>query len=61
MQDLLDEKILKKKITAALEPKRLMLRPHAKDPQLDLHAMTEEYLMFGHRLEKYITDTSRLI
>jgi adenylosuccinate synthase len=61
VQDLLDEKILKKKITAALEPKRLMLRPHAKDPQLDLHAMTEEYLMFGHRLEKYITDTSRLI
>ena len=61
VQDLLDEKILKKKITAALEPKRLQLRPHAKDPQLDLHAMTEEYLRFGHRLEKYITDTSRLI
>src|SRR4030081_3674162 len=61
VQDLVDDKILKKKIVAALEPKRLMLRPHAKDPQLDLHAMTEEYLMFGHRLEKYITDTSRLI
>jgi adenylosuccinate synthase len=61
VQDLLDEKILKKKITAALEPKRLQLRPHAKDPQLDLHAMTEEYLRFGHRLEKYITDTTRLI
>ena len=29
---------------AALEPKRLMLRPYAKDPQLDLHTMTEEYL-----------------
>src|SRR5947199_8436069 len=61
VQDLLDEKILKKKIAAALEPKRLMLRPHAKDPQLDLHAMTEEYVTYGHRLEKYITDTSRLI
>src|SRR3989440_641069 len=61
VQDLLDEKILKKKIAAALEPKRLMLRPHAKDPRLDLHAMTEEYLTYGHRLEKYITDTSRLI
>jgi adenylosuccinate synthase len=61
VQDLLDGKILKKKITAALEPKQLMLRPHAKDPQLDLHAMTEEYLTYGHRLEKYITDTSRLI
>src|SRR5437879_7982867 len=61
IQDLLDEKILKKKISAALEPKQLMLRPHAKDPSLDLHAMTEEYLTYGHRLEKYITDTSRLI
>ena len=33
MQDLLDEKILKKKIIAALEPKRLSLRPFAKDPR----------------------------
>src|SRR3569623_654985 len=32
VQDLLDEKILKKKIAAALEPKRLTLRPFAKDP-----------------------------
>ena len=33
MQDLLDEKILRKKIYAALEPKRLTLRPFAKDPR----------------------------
>jgi adenylosuccinate synthase len=57
MQDLLDEKILKQKIYAAMEPKRLMLRPFAKDPALDLHAMTEEYRTFGHRLEPYIADT----
>src|SRR5919206_1148362 len=44
VQDLLDAKILKKKITAALEPKRLALRPHAKDPRLDLHAMVEDYV-----------------
>src|SRR5438270_7746967 len=61
MQDLLDEKILKKKIIAALEPKRLSLRPFAKDPRLDLQAMTEEYLTYGHRLEPYIADTSRLV
>jgi len=60
MQDLLDEKILKKKITAAMEPKRLTLRPHEKDPSLDLHAMVEEYVTYGHRLEQYITDTARL-
>jgi adenylosuccinate synthase len=61
VQDLLDEKILKKKIVAALEPKRLTLRPWAKDPALDLQTMTEEYLTYGHRLEPYITDTSRLV
>src|SRR3989440_3767717 len=61
VQDLLDEKILKKKIIAALEPKRLSLRPYAKDPRLDLQAMTEEYLMYGHRLERYIADASRLV
>src|SRR6476620_6107125 len=61
MQDLLDEKILKKKITAALEPKRLSLRPFAKDPRLDLQTITEEYLTFGHRLEPYIADTIRLV
>jgi adenylosuccinate synthase len=61
MQDLLDEKILKKKILAALEPKRLSLRPFAKDPALDLQTMTDEYLTYGHVLEPYIADTSRLV
>jgi adenylosuccinate synthase len=61
MQDLLDPKILRKKIVAALEPKRLTLRPHAKDPSLDLHAMVEEYVTYGHRLEQHIADTSKLV
>src|SRR5256714_101269 len=61
MQDLLDEKILKKKIIVALEPKRLSLREFARDPRLDLQAMTEEYVTYGHRLEPYIADTSRLV
>jgi len=60
MQDLLDEKILKKKIAAALEPKQLTLRPYAKDPALDLHSMTEEYLTYGHRLEPHIADTAAM-
>src|SRR5919108_172484 len=58
VQDLLDEKILKKKIVAALEPKRSALRPYSKE--LDLQAMTEECLTYGHRLEQYIADTARL-
>ncbi len=61
VQDLLDEKILKQKITAAMEPKRLSLRPYAKDPSLDLHAMTEEYRTLGHRLEPFIADTQRIV
>jgi adenylosuccinate synthase len=60
VQDLLDEKILRKKIVAALEPKRLSLRPFAKDPSLDLHRMVDEYLTYGHRIEQYIQDTARL-
>jgi adenylosuccinate synthase len=61
VQDLLDEKILKKKIVAAMEPKRLSLRPFERDPTLDLHAMTEQYLIYGHRLERHIADTSKLM
>ena len=60
VQDLLDEKILKKKIVTAMEPKRTLLRPFAKSPELDLQSMTEAYLTYGHRLEQYITDTARL-
>src|SRR5262245_5472266 len=60
LQDLLDEKILRKKIMAALEPKRQSLREFAKEPDLDLHAMTEKYLTYGHRLEPHIADTSHL-
>src|ERR687885_243214 len=60
VQDLLDEKILKKKIVAALEPKRLQLRPYAKSPDLDLQSMTEDYVTYGHRIAQYVADTARL-
>src|SRR3954468_1301678 len=60
IQDLLDPKILRKKIMAALEPKRLSLRPFARDPQLNLQTMSDEYLTYGHRLEQFIADTATL-
>jgi adenylosuccinate synthase len=84
VQDLLDEKILRTKIRAALEPKQQALRelavqrrkrrkeageeakapaapePDGPDPRLDLHAMVEEHVNFGHRLEPHIADTARL-
>ena len=62
IQDMLDEKILKKKIMAALATKTQLLRPFEKDPEwaprLDLQQMTEDLLTFGHRLEQHIADTS---
>ncbi len=60
VQDMLDPKILRKKIMAALEPKRQLLRPFERDPRLDLHAMTEEYQRYGHRLEPHIADTAQI-
>jgi adenylosuccinate synthase len=85
VQDLLDEKILRTKIRAALEPKQQALRELSvqrrklrkeageesratpegaaagvPDPRLDLHAMVEEHVNFGHRLEPHIADTAKL-
>jgi adenylosuccinate synthase len=61
IQDLLDEKILRKKIYTALETKRQALRPFAKDPALDLHAMTDEYHTLDHQLERYIANTPPIV
>ncbi|MDQ3759599.1 MAG: adenylosuccinate synthase [Actinomycetota bacterium] len=60
VQDMLDPKILRKKVMAALEPKRQLLRPFERDPQLDLHAIAEEYIRYGHRLEPHIADTAKI-
>jgi len=32
----------------------------APDPRIDLHAMTEEHISYGHRLEPHIADTAKL-
>jgi len=61
VQDLLDEKILRQKIYAAIEPKRQLLRPYERDPIIDLHTMTEEYMRLGHRLGAFIADTTRIV
>ncbi len=60
VQDMLDPKILRKKIFAALEPKKQLLRPFERDPKLDLHTIAEEYQRHGHRLEPHIADTARI-
>jgi adenylosuccinate synthase len=60
VQDVLDEKILRKKIMAAMDPKAQLLRPFAKDPELDLQAMTQEYLTYGSQIEPHIADTAHM-
>jgi adenylosuccinate synthase len=45
---------------AALEPKRHVLRAHAKDPALDLHTMTEEYVTYGTASSRTSADTALL-
>jgi len=81
VQDLLDEKILRTKIRAALGSKQQALRElsvqrrklrkeaseeteptlgEIPDPRLDVHAMVEEHINYGHRLEPHIADTARL-
>jgi adenylosuccinate synthase len=61
VQDLLDEKILRQKIYAALEPKRQLLRPYEKDPIIDLQTMVQEYRGLGQRLSPFIADTPPII
>src|SRR5688500_4355208 len=61
VQDLLAEKILKKKIVAAREPKRLQLRPYAKAPELDLQSMTEDYLTYAHRIAQLVAHTALIV
>jgi adenylosuccinate synthase len=61
VQDLLDEKILRQKIYASLEPKRQLLRPYEKDPILDLQTMVQEYRGLGQRLSPFIADTPPII
>jgi len=61
VQDLLDEKILRQKIYAALEPKRQLLRPYEKDPIIDLQSMVQEYRGLGQRLSPFIADTPPII
>ena len=61
VQDLLDEKILKKKIVAALEPKRLSLRPYREGSTTRPTDDHRGCLTYGHRMANYIADTVRLV
>jgi adenylosuccinate synthase len=60
VQDLFDEKILRRKVRVALEEKNQMLQLYDIGT-LDPDQVTDEYLAYLPRFEPYVTDTSLLI
>ncbi len=60
VQDLFDEKILRRKIRVALEDKNRLLQLYDVGV-LDPDQVADEYLGFRERLEPYVTDVSLLV
>ena len=60
IQDTLDERILREKLTVALEVNK-RIRGVWQDRALDLHQLVEEHLTLGAKLQPRITDTTRLV
>ena len=60
VQDLLDEKILRRKVRVALEEKNQMLQLYDIGT-LDADQVTDEYLAYRPRFEPYVADTSLLV
>jgi adenylosuccinate synthase len=60
VQDLLDERILREKLTVALEVNK-RLRGVWQDRSLDLHRLVDEHIVLGAKLQPRITDTTRLV
>ncbi len=60
-QDLLDPKILVRKLEIALEAKNEVLEKLYDAPRLDPAAVAEEQLAYAERLKPFIADTSLLI
>src|SRR5699024_4790645 len=58
LQDLLDPKILEKKLQLVLREKNQVLVKVYNRKAIDADAVVDEYLEYGRRLEPYIVDTS---
>ncbi|KXS40958.1 MAG: adenylosuccinate synthase, partial [Candidatus Frackibacter sp. T328-2] len=61
MADLLDEEVLKEKLTANLELKNQILEKVYDGERFGIDELVTEYMEYGKELEKFITDTSYLI
>lgn len=61
MQDLLDMKIFRKKLGAALQIKNELLTKIYDLPPLDLEELIAEHAVYAARLRNYVTDTSLVV
>jgi adenylosuccinate synthase len=61
MVDLLDEKVFKKKLEANLLQKNIYLAEILKEKGFEFSEIMDEYLGFKKQVERYVTDTSRVI
>jgi len=61
MADLLDPESLDEKLEVVISLKNRILKAYEEDIQLDKQEILDQYLDYGKKLSKYITDTSVLI
>jgi adenylosuccinate synthase len=58
VSDLFDEGILKKKLTAVLEIKNVLLKHLYNKPHIKIEDILPELLQMGERIKPYVTDTT---
>ncbi len=61
MIDLLDESVLREKLKAALDEKNAILTKIYNDPGYDYNRLLKEYLGYGAKMKRYISDTARVL
>jgi adenylosuccinate synthase len=61
MGDLLRPETLRTKITASLEEKNFLIQHRFGKTPLDANEVTDQYVLFGRKLDPHITDTSQVL
>jgi len=61
MCDLIDEKVFRDKLRFAIDLKNRIFKAYGMEQQLSYEAVAKEYLAYGKRLGKYITDTGAIL
>ncbi len=61
MCDLIDEDAFREKLSFAVDLKNRILNAYGIEERLDCEAIAREYLAYGERLRRYITDTAVIL